>query len=476
MIRRAALPLASALALSTCVAGPPPQIDTSPPVLPLGYAYAPEAGVAGKLEDLLPDEDPAFSALVARALETSPTLGEAAARIDAARASAARAGAKRMPRLDAGASVTGQRTNPAQFAAGLPPGVQIESERISYGVNLAASWAPDLFGRLRAQERAQVRLVEAAGADGQAVRNALVAEIAGAVIDWRTLARREGALREDLAAATELARLAGVRERVGIAPGFDRVRAETSAETTRSRLAALASERARLTGQLVTLTASSGRDVLAALAEVAPRPERAAPPPTLPGALLQNRPDILAASARLAVRDEQLAATAARRFPNLSLSAVVGLLAFGIGDLFDPDSIVGSLAADVAAPLLDFGRIEAEIDGAAAEKRGAFEAYRGTVFAALGEAEAAYGLVAATDAELAAARREEASSIRSADLANTRYEAGLADFLTVIEARRVADGSAERAAAALGRALRARVLLWQALGGTPATGSSEPEG
>lgn len=467
MIRRAALPLVSALAMSACVAGPPPAIDIAPPELPHGFAYAPDAGVAARVEDLLPGEDPAFAALTARALENSPTLGEAAARIDAARASATRAGAERRPRLDAGASITGQRTNPAQFGAGLPPGVEIDSERISYGVNLAVNWDPDLFGRLRAQERAQLRLIEAAGADAQSVRNALVAEIAGAVVDWRTLSRREDALRSDLVAAIDLVRLTGVRERAGIAPGFDRVRAETSAETSRSRIAALASERARLTGRLVTLTAASGREVLAALAAPAPQPERAAPPPTLPGALLQNRPDILAASARLAARDEQLAATAASRFPNLSLSAVIGLLAFGIGDLFDSDSIVGTLATDIAAPLLDFGRIEAEIDGAAAEKRAAFQAYRGAIYTALGEAEAAYGLVAAADAELAAARREEASSARGADLANTRYQAGLADFLTVIDARRSADGSAERAAAALGRALRARVLLWQALGGTP---------
>ncbi|HCI61177.1 MAG TPA: multidrug transporter, partial [Erythrobacter sp.] len=50
-------------------------------------------------------------------------------------------------------------------------------------------------------------------------------------------------------------------------------------------------------------------------------------------------------------------------------------------------------------------------------------------------------------------------------LANARFEAGLADFLTVLDARRAADASGERAAAAQGRARRARVLLWQALGG-----------
>ena len=144
---------------------------------------------------------------------------------------------------------------------------------------------------------------------------------------------------------------------------------------------------------------------------------------------------------------------------------MVGLLAFNPGDLFDENSIVGSLAAGVAAPLVDFGRIEAEIDGAAANKRVAFQAYRGAVFQALGDAEAAYGLIAAADqeAELALAERDQLQ--RAANLANDRFRAGLASFLEVLEARRAADASGERAAAALGRAQRARILLWQAVGG-----------
>jgi multidrug efflux system outer membrane protein len=54
---------------------------------------------------------------------------------------------------------------------------------------------------------------------------------------------------------------------------------------------------------------------------------------------------------------------------------------------------------------------------------------------------------------------------RAAAIAETRYRAGLASFLEVLEARRAADSSGEAAAAALGRAARARIVLWQAQGG-----------
>ncbi|SFO83861.1 efflux transporter outer membrane subunit [Qipengyuania nanhaisediminis] len=453
------------LALAGCVAGPPPEIATPTPVLPAEYLFAPDAASATDLADLLPTDDPAYDTLAAQALASSPTLGEALARIDQARAGADLRGANRLPSVGANATVEGRRSNPAQFGGDLPSAIAFDTEQLSYAANVTARWDPDIFGRLRAQERAALARIDAASSSARGVRNALLAEIAASVIDWRTLDARASAIKDDLAAAEELARLSRVREDAGIAPGFDRVRAESAADASRSRLAALESERARLIGRLVTLTAQGGAQVRSALA-IAPRESGLpAAPATLPSALLANRPDVLAAAATLAAQDAELAAAARRRFPVFDLSAAIGLLAFSPGDLFDSDSIIGSLAASVAAPLLDFGRIEAEIDGAAAEKRAAFEAYRQAVYTALGDAEGAYGLVAAADREAAAAAQEAASLQRAASLAEVRQRAGLADFLTVLEARRAADASGERAAAALGRAERARVILWQALGG-----------
>ena len=105
------------------------------------------------------------------------------------------------------------------------------------------------------------------------------------------------------------------------------------------------------------------------------------------------------------------------------------------------------------------------ISGAAAGKRTAFAAYRGAVFNALGETESAYGAVTGSDAQVDSAARENAELERAYVLAETRYRAGLADFLTVLEARRAADASGERLAIAIGQANRARVQLWLALGG-----------
>ena len=460
----------ASLALAGCFARPAPEIATPAPELPQAFFFQPTGGSQTALDALMPAVDPAYRTLVAAAISDpitgAPSLAEALARIESARAGARGAGAARLPNIGADAGVTRNRINPAQFGEAGQQGF-IPREQTSYGANLSASWDPDIFGQLRAQERAALARIDAATAQAQGVRIALLAEIAASITDWRVIEARAAAINADVDAARQLAGLAKVREDAGIAPGFDRVRAEAAATGSQVRLAALGSERARIVGRLVTLTGQDAAAVSAALGAAGPALEPLPAPAALPSDLLANRPDVAAAAASLAASDADLAAAARARFPKLTLSGVIGLLAFDPEDFFN-DSIVGTLTAGIAGPLLDFGRVGAQIDAAAADKRAAFAAYRGAVFQALGDAEAAYGTITASDSEAALAVQERDELQRAASLANTRYRAGLASFLEVLEARRAADASGERAAAALGRAARARIVLWQALGGEPA--------
>jgi len=449
------------LALAACATVP--EVATPTPDLPQAFFFAPEATTGAALAALMPQSDPAYATLSQAALAEGPSLAEALARIDIARAGARGAEAARLPDITADASTRRNRINPAQFGQAGQQGF-IPREQTSYGANINASWDLDIFGRLKAQERAALARIDAATAQAQGVRLALLAEIAASVIDWRVLDARAAAIEADAAAARQLAALAKVREDAGIAPGFDRIRAEANASASATRLAALDSERARLTGRLVTLTGQDAAAVRAALAAPAPALAPASAPAALPSDLLANRPDVAAAAANLAASDADIAAAARARFPRITLSGVIGLLAFDPGALFD-DSVVGSLTGGIAGPLLDFGRVAAQIDAATADKRAAFAAYRGAVYQALGDAEAAYGVVTAADAEASLAVTQRDQLTRAAQIAETRYRAGLASFLEVLEARRAADSSGENAAAALGRAARARIVLWQALGG-----------
>jgi outer membrane protein, multidrug efflux system len=430
--------------------------------VPDSFVFAPdyEGTEADGLRSLLPHDSAAFKALLARA-EDAPDLAIAVARIDAARAVTARAKAERRPSVDASASAQRVRSNPSQF--GNIPGV--DSSRFSIGADISAAWDLDLFGRLKASQHAAQRRLDAAGFDAEAVRIAVTSEIAAAVVDWQNIAAQRAQIEANLAAAKERAGLVRSRVRAGLNPELDAMRADAVVEGLAAQLAPLSGEEVQVASRMVALTGANTEAVIADLNLSREQWAGGSAPQTAPSVLIATRPDVQAAAARLAAGDADLAATAAKRFPRFTLSSALGLLAFSVGGLFDSDAITGSLGAGIAGPLLDFGRIQAEIDGSKAQTRIAFEELRKASFTALGEAESSFGQLAAADREAELLERQAAREADVAKVSASRYRAGLESLIAVLDQDRVAYQARQQAVAAKGRAARARLALWQSLGG-----------
>ncbi|MEM8694842.1 MAG: efflux transporter outer membrane subunit [Pseudomonadota bacterium] len=432
------------------------------------------AFVAGEVDEsidaaaLLPFEDPAYGALLNRAMTGAPDLQAALARIDAARAGARGAGAERLPNVTASGSVARERTSAAAFG-GLPANIPFDTDRTIYTASIDAGWDLDIFGRLRASERAALARLDAARADAAAVRIALATDIARAVIAYRAAEARLAVIERDLAEARDLVRLTGVRSRAGIVPGFDLVRAQSLEADALARRGPVEIDRVTALATLATLTAQPVADISQTLDAVpqdrdALAVRSALPPLAVPSILLRQRPDVVAAENRLAAADAEIAAAAAAQFPSFSISGVIGLISLAFGDLFTDDAVIGSLGAAVSGPLLDFGRTAAQIDQREAEAAEAFADYRRRVFVALGDVERSMGSIAAADSRAEALERQLVFDNDNVGLAAIRYRRGLADFLTVIDAQRAAN--ATRSIEILARADRAlqRVALFQAIG------------
>lgn len=337
------LPAVALLLAGCATVGRAPPPASAEAQLPAAFAQLDrERASAGQVGDLLPTADPAFATLSARALASAPTLDEAVARIDAARAGVRAARAEQLPAVSASGTVARERLNQQQFGA-LPPGIAIDPNRTAFNLGLDASWDADLFGRLRASRRASLARLDAATLEAAAVRLGLQADIARAVIDARTLDAREAVARADIASAADLVAVTGARARAGIAPEFDLVRARSLEADARARLEPILSQRAAITGQLVTLTGLSAQEVQAAFRPPARPAPVVTPALAVPSVLLRARPDVAAAERRLAAADGEIAAAAAERFPRLSVTAALGLFTLGLGELFDDEALTGSL-------------------------------------------------------------------------------------------------------------------------------------
>jgi NodT family efflux transporter outer membrane factor (OMF) lipoprotein len=432
--------------------------------VPSAFVYTPPQDSRAALETLLPNDDPAFRNLLATIDSEAPDVQVALARVDAARAALRAAGAARAPNIgvEGSANITRSSEN---AVTNLPPGFAIDPTNSTFASGINASWDLDLFGRLRASQRAAGLRLDAADADARAVRLALVTDIARAVVDYRTAQAKLRIVEDDLADAASLVKLTGTRTRAGIAPGLDLVRAQSLEAAAQSQRGPAEAERAAALGRLVTLTARDGTSVTAAFQEPADTGLAELPAPGLPSALLRQRPDIVAAEYRLGAANADIAAAAAARFPQISINAALGLAALALGDLFTADSLTASLGGSVAAPLLDFGRVEAQIDARQAEAKEAFAVYRRAVFTGIGEAESALGGLQANRNRLSALETQLRIEQDSVALSTARYRMGLSDFLGVIDAQRQLNAARQALAEAQGAAYRSQIELYRSFGG-----------
>jgi NodT family efflux transporter outer membrane factor (OMF) lipoprotein len=249
----------------------------------------------------------------------------------------------------------------------------------------------------------------------------------------------------------------------GVRSPLDVRLAAANEAAARAGVAARQSQLAAATRQLEILL---GRYPAGAVTNLSELPAPAAPVPAgLPGELLERRPDLVAAERRLAASSARAAEARAALLPRLALTGTAGRTSAELEDLLDNSFSLWSIAANLAQPLYQGGRLRANVRLAEARAREATEQYLATVLRAFGEVEAALHdeqQLARREAELAEAVVQSRAAQR---LAEDRYASGLEPLLTLLEAQRRA-WEAESQWLAVRRArLDNRIQLHLALGG-----------
>ncbi len=430
-----------------------------------------EAFPASKSEGTLSEQwwkglgDPQLDSLVQRALEASPDIRIALARVEQARAAYRLAQADQEPLLRASAGVARQRTarvDALVAAAPEEPAPKLTRTRLNLGLDF--SYEVDLWGRWSAAAGAAVADVRAAETDVQAVKLQVAAEVARQYVvlaQLDALAQVESqtiAIAEEQRGATGRlmeAGLAGVETQLEIDREIDRLRGlragtERARAQTRHRLAALLG--------LAPVDVDLAEVALSALQV----PEV---PADLPSALLRRRPDLGAAEARLEAASLRAEAARRARFPEFSLTAAWGLASDTLKRLVRGDAAAWSIVPQLAAPLLGRGRVEARGAATRADLLLAQESYRQAALNAFAEVEDALSAVAsAAEAEdiakaiLASRRHSEALAVRQVAVGRLARPNALVATAAVLSAR----GDLDRARA---DRLLATLDLVRSLGG-----------
>jgi NodT family efflux transporter outer membrane factor (OMF) lipoprotein len=461
-MKQAAWPVL-AISLAGCALPPPvhtqlAQSGVSAPARwsTAGTAPAPVAG--GWLRDL---DDPVLGNLVREAVGGNLDLRVAAARVRQAQARTRITGAAALPRIDVGGGGT-------RRSAASASGQRVTGN--SFDLTAGAAWEVDVWNRLADRTRAAFLDEAASAADLQAARLSLAANVARAWFDAVEAGLQVELARETVDNFRDNLEVVMENFRAGLASALDVRLERANLASAQSRLAAREVDRDTAVRRVEVLLGRYPGDALA-VADTLP-PLTGAVPAGLPAEMLARRPDVRAAAVRLAATDARLDAALKNRLPGLTLTGNGGVSSDALRRLLDFDAVLLAIAAELTAPLLRGGELQAERDLARAQTDEALAQYAQAVLTAFREVESALraeALLAQQEAALQIAARE---SRAAEELALERYRAGLVDIVTWLEARRRAFDARSALLSVNNQRLQNRIALHLGLGGdftAPAT-------
>ena len=395
--------------------------------------------------------DPALDRLIEAAIANNKTLQIAAARIDEARAAQLGARALLFPDISATGGVS--RGN-----SGLVSGNRTITIKEAY---LQASWEADLFGKNQARVAAAAAIVQSEEARRQAVLVALLADVARTYFDLQNYREQIAITEANLATQQQTLQLIQVQREGAQSSDFDVDRAAAQVSTTAAALPVL---RAAYRVALHRLNVLTGVVPGTAEATIEPggtlQPLPATVLVAMPAKVIANRPDVRAAERNFAASLSASDAAAREIYPTISLAGL-----FGIQDSSFFSATPWVAGATVAQPLLNFGRIQSQIDAANAQQAQAFLSYQETVLDAYADMEDALSLYLQENGrqrELAAAAAQNRQAVGLAEQLYTNGDSGLLDLLVVQRNALDADASLAASNAELRKQL---VHIYTAAGG-----------
>ena len=406
---------------------------------------------------------PTLDALVRRALDGSPTLARASAKLrQAEEQREARAGETRYPRVDARLSANRVDVQPEAVGA---PALPVAMPLSLYLASVGISYHFDFFGATRNELEGLRLQVDAERFELEGARLMLAGNVVTAAI-------REASLREQIAIASELAalqerRLAIVErlEGLGTAAHADVEAQRLELAQTRALVPELERQLAQVRHRLAVYVGEAPGTAELPELRLADLQLPAELPLSLPSELARQRPDIRASEALVQRAAANVGVATANLYPQLTVSATLGSLTTHPGDLFGSGTAFSLLGASLTQPIFHGGSLQAERRAAIAAYEQSGAAYREVVLHGLQDVADVLRALEGDAARLAERARAADAARNQHAIAAARFDAGGISQLALLDVeRRLRSALLDRTQAVADRYADSAALL-QALGG-----------
>jgi multidrug efflux system outer membrane protein len=401
--------------------------------------------------------DPELNALIDAALVNNWNLKRTAARILETRARWVQVRADQYPEVGIEGTWDRRKVAGRQFQSGETIG--------TYGVALPAAFEVDLWGRLAGASRAAWNDILEAEENRRTVAQTVVAETITLYFQIESLERRIEIARLSVDAFRRSLEFVQTRYNRGLVPALDVRQARRALAEAEARIPELNRELGVTQHQLATLLGRYPRTGPTRGQPLDYYKELPPPPAGLPADLLQRRPDIRAAEARLKAFNERVGVAKAARFPTITLTGSYGYASEELSRLVRSQNELWNLGAGIFQPLFEAGRRAAGQRAAEARYLQESADYAQAVLDAFAEVESA---LLTRKMQLERRKRffkfvKEARATQR--VAQDRYIRGLSPYLDVLDAQQTRYLAEERLVLVELAILTNRVNLHRSLGG-----------
>jgi len=406
--------------------------------------------------------DAQLDALIAEGIKESPSMAIAIARLKRAEATTQITGSAMQPQLDAHAKPTIEK----QSYNYLFPRSAVPQGWNDYGLaTLNFSWEIDFWGKNRAALAAATSTQQAAAADAAQARLTLTTSIAAAYGELARLYAAHDTASEALLVRKKSLELFLNRFKHGMETLLSVKQAQARLASSEEELLALDEQIALQRNKLAALL---GTGPNRGLTIARPKLDVAAGfglPPQLQLELLGRRPDVVAARMRAEASEQSIKKQQAEFYPNVNLSAMIGVQTLGLNMLTKSGSDLGSIGPAISLPIFNGGRLRAQLFGARAEHEEAIATYNQTVTQALQQVADAAVSQRSLGLQLAAAARAVTAAREAHRIVKHRYDGGLSNYLEVLTAEETLLASLRTQSDLQSRSFTQDVALVKALGG-----------
>ncbi|WP_109993752.1 efflux transporter outer membrane subunit [Salinisphaera sp. LB1] len=373
-----------------------------------------------------------LDALIGRAIKHSPTLAAGRARIRAAREVVKENRGALYPQIGVNGGYSRNRVTGAQFGITQSSFTNVFN---LYQAQATASYDLDLFGKTR-------RMIEASNAQLNEQQYRVIDTYVTLINNVVATAITEAGLNAAIQTTRDIAKsqanaLAIVRKQIkyGAAIDADATQIKTQLARTRASLEPLRKQKTLAVNRLAVLVGSNPGDFSdpGFTLDQLRLPRKL--PVSVPGQLVDQRPDILAAAAAVHAASAQIGVATANLLPDIRISGSYSRSALTPSDLGDPAFALYSLGASLSAPLFEGGRLHAAKRQAQDLFVAALSDYRATTLSAFGEVANSLRSIEADARTLEAQRSALKAARNNLKTVRAQLDNGAADYVNLYTAQ-----------------------------------------